>query len=133
VTTSVTLATDLTCPHDGLIVTGSHITVNLNGHTITGPSGGSLTTGIYVSGASTTIQNGRVGGFRSGVYLVAAGDRAQNVHVVANSFGIQATGDNVLVTGNFVSGNGSIGITGGTGAHIQITNNWVRANSRGIL
>ena len=71
-THSVTLTGDMTCTtSDGLDVGKSGITINLNGHTITGPSGSY--DGVYDSGyGHVTIENGRIRNFYNGVYVDAS-------------------------------------------------------------
>ncbi|MBO3752401.1 right-handed parallel beta-helix repeat-containing protein [Streptosporangiaceae bacterium NEAU-GS5] len=57
ITVDTTLTTDLTCPTTALTIQGSSITLNLDGHTITGPG---KTAAIAVSGDNNTITNGTI-------------------------------------------------------------------------
>jgi hypothetical protein len=70
VTHSVTLTADMSCPaSSGILVGKSGITVNLNGHTIAGPTSGTYY-GVYDSGyARVTIENGTVQNFYDGVHV----------------------------------------------------------------
>ncbi len=78
ITKSVALTDDLVdCPGDGLVVGADGITVDLNGHSVTGRSGGDFCEtdclgryGIDSAGHDgLTIENGTVGSFRYAVYL----------------------------------------------------------------
>jgi parallel beta-helix repeat protein len=64
------LENDLSCAGDGLIVTGSGIRINLNGHTIAGAGTG---VGIRVNaGNDVSIQGGIVRGFTQGMFVAAS-------------------------------------------------------------
>ena len=68
VLTNLTLDHDLTCSGNGLLVGADGITVNLNGHTITGPGSG---VGISISNRTgVVIVGGTVKNFLAGVQLV---------------------------------------------------------------
>ena len=70
IVTDLRLESDLACPGDGLIVTGSGLKINLNGHTIAGSAVGA---GIRVnSSQDVSIYGGTVRGFLRGVYVVAS-------------------------------------------------------------
>ncbi|MFC6016031.1 nitrous oxide reductase family maturation protein NosD [Plantactinospora solaniradicis] len=72
VTTDLTLTANLSCRGDGLIVGADGVTVNLNGHTISGSAAG---TGIRAVGvAAPRIRNGVIRGFTIGVWLEATRD-----------------------------------------------------------
>src|SRR3954463_5610736 len=74
VTTSVTLTKDITkCPVDGLVVGASGITIDLNGHKISGTTGngsppaGTCSCGVRDDGfGNVTLVNGRIDGFDDG-------------------------------------------------------------------
>ncbi len=72
-TKSTTLANDLlNCPHNGLVVGASNITINLNGHAIDGIDANESGTGGIAndSYAGVTIENGTITDFYyAGVYL----------------------------------------------------------------
>src|SRR5690349_16359538 len=68
VTASFTVANDLHCDGDGLVIAADNVTVDLGGHTLTGPGMGPQTwplpqldsVGVRVSGRSgVTIRNGK--------------------------------------------------------------------------
>jgi parallel beta-helix repeat protein len=127
VTTSVTLGNDLNCPGNGLNVTGSHITVNLNGHSIEG-SGGN-TYGVFVTGQSVTVENGTATGFWGGVLAEGTADRVQGMRVTDDTHGISVAAANVVVTGNTIFDNTGNGIEASIVSNPQITNNWSRGNA----
>jgi parallel beta-helix repeat protein len=85
---SITLAADLKCPGDALVVGASGITIDLGGKKVSGPGTGSPTwprpnlqsVGIKVSGhENVTIKNGFVEAFSSGILL----DKTSNSTVEA--------------------------------------------------
>ena len=128
VTTSITLGNDLPdCPANGLNVTGSHITVNLNGHLIEGSGG--TTYGVFVTGQSVTVENGSATGFFDGVLVEGTADRVQGMHVSENTHGINVAAANVVVTGNTIFDNTGNGIEAAIVSNPQITNNWSRGNT----
>src|SRR5690349_13461336 len=74
VTVSVTLAADLTgCNGDGLVVGANGISINLNGHRITG-TGTAGSRGVWNPGnTSVTVKNGAISGFAKGTAWFAGG------------------------------------------------------------
>jgi parallel beta-helix repeat protein len=90
VTHSVKLTADMSCPvSSGILVGKSGITINLNGHTITGPSTGTYY-GVYDSGyARVTIENGTVQNFYDGVDVEYS---SQSKIVNIKAHGAQAAG-----------------------------------------
>jgi parallel beta-helix repeat protein len=94
---SVTLTADLNCSGggDGLEIGASGITINLNGHTITGAGGGDGSYGIYNDGYNdVTIQKGTIQNFLYGIY----DDGAYRMHV---------SNVNIALDGNFSYDGGS--------------------------
>jgi len=71
ITTSTTLLNSLSnCPGDGLVVTGSNITLNLGGQTISAANGPGDNAGIrLVNVSGVTITDGTVRGFDDGVAI----------------------------------------------------------------
>jgi parallel beta-helix repeat protein len=128
VTSSVTLGNDLLeCPANGLNVSGSHITVNLNGHLIEGTGG--ITYGVSVTGQGVTVENGTASGFWGGVLAEGAADRVQSMRVTENTHGISVAAANVVVTANTIFQNTGNGIEASIVSSPQITNNWSRGNA----
>jgi Right handed beta helix region len=132
ITVSTTVTNDLSnCALNGLNVVGSHITVNLAGHTIDGVANGD---GVRVTGTGVTLENGIVTDFDVAVELDAAGGHVQGIHASGSGIGIRDKAGNDVITGNFVADNGSAGIVEDGTPHAQVTNNWARGNgSQGIL
>lgn len=70
IVTNLRLENDVSCTGDALTVTGSDITINLNGHTITGTATG---VGIRVTASQgVTIHGGTVRGFLQGMFVAAS-------------------------------------------------------------
>lgn len=95
VTHSVKVTKDLTCNGtNGIVVGKGHITIDLNGHTLTGDHTGG-TAGVDDSGGfdRVTVKNGTLRGFDYGVNFVAA-KKAVVKHVTAvdDYDGIEANG-----------------------------------------
>src|SRR6266542_4459588 len=95
---SVVLTTDLKCSGDALIVQASDITIDLGGHTITGPGAGSPTwpqpnlasSGVKISGQrGVTLKNGSFRSFSSAVFLDNTTDsHIEAIDARANYYGI---------------------------------------------
>lgn len=66
---------DFTVPEgDGIVIQCNHVTLNLNGHTITGP-GNKLGRGLVLDGSNgSVVRNGRVQQFGIGVALLGSND-----------------------------------------------------------
>ena len=102
ITSDITLANDIgPCPGDGLIVTASGITVNLNGYTITGSNTTNTSSteqvGIRLAGVSDVTVNGRgtVRNFDAGVSIEGgARNTVQEVSAVDNINHSAFTGNN---------------------------------------
>lgn len=93
ITQDTTLTQDLgPCPGDGLIVTADNVTLDLNGHTITGPHGSDVqeqageAVGINLRQVSgVTVQNGEVHNFDAGVAMGgSSGNTVQGMNVHDN-------------------------------------------------
>lgn len=91
ITQDTTLTQDLgPCPGDGLRVTASNITLDLNGHTVTGAHGGGTQEGPgeqvgvrLMNVRGVTVQNGEVHDFDAGVAMGGSSGntvRAMNIH-----------------------------------------------------
>jgi hypothetical protein len=141
------------------MITASFVTIDLAGFTITEPSrqpGGIGTgTAIAAGGNGTTVRNGSISGFDSGVNLGGDGSTVEGLRVfgggpssgtgisamgivkgntvvdfaflLGSGIGIDATG---IVSGKYVINNG-LGIQVGQGS--TVTGNTVRNNFRGII
>lgn len=91
VTESSRLAADLNCSGDAITIAANNVTLDLNGHSITGPGNTTATTGIKVSSRSgVVIVNGSITGFGSGVFLeYASYSRVEGVDASGNGGGIE--------------------------------------------
>ncbi len=95
---SLVLANDLTCPGDALTVGADGITLDLGGHTLTGPGPGSPTwphpnlksSGVKVADHSNvTVRDGTILKFSSGVYLDGShGSTIEEITARGNYYGI---------------------------------------------
>ena len=97
VTESFTLANDLTCTGDGMVVVSDNITVDLGGHTLTGPGMGPQTwplpqldsVGVRVGGhTGVTIRDGKTTAFSTGIYFIdMVSSSIESVTTLRNRFG----------------------------------------------
>src|SRR5438094_9410235 len=79
VSESFTLANDMTCSGDGMVINSDNITVDLGGHTLTGPGMGPQTwplpqldsDGVRVGGhTGNTVRNGKNQASSTGIYVI---------------------------------------------------------------
>src|ERR671936_827812 len=97
VSESFRLTNDMRCQGDGMVIVADNVTVDLGGHTLTGPGMGPQTwplpqldsVGVRVSGRSgVTIRNGKTAAFSTGIYLVdTTASTIENVTTQHNPFG----------------------------------------------
>jgi len=97
VSESFTLANDMTCSGDGLVVVSDNITVDLGGHTLTGPGMGPQTwplpqldsVGVRVGGhTGMTVRNGKTTAFSTGIYFIdMVSSSIEGVTTLRNRFG----------------------------------------------
>ncbi|TMF64186.1 MAG: hypothetical protein E6I14_03865 [Chloroflexi bacterium] len=97
VSESFTLANDLTCTGDGMVVVSDNITVDLGGHTLTGPGMGPQTwplpqldsVGVRVGGhTGVTIRDGKTTAFSTGIYFIdMVSSSIESVTTLRNRFG----------------------------------------------
>lgn len=137
-TENTVLTADLTCDSstDALIIAADNVTLNLNGHTISGP--GAYATpwaAIRVFRQSgVTIKNGAATGFQAGVVLdEAAGVTVTHLEAHHNDLGINlAGGGGHTIEKNVAHDNGRDGIRLGLSADNRIAKNTVLENHYGI-
>lgn len=139
ITTDTVLTADLVCDGstDGLVIGADGITLDLGGHSISGP-GAYATPHAAVRVARHTdvaVLRGIVSGFQSGVVLDEAWAVLVNkLTVTSNDQGVNlAGGGDHLVSQNTVSGNGRDGVRLGLSAGNTVTQNTVDANTWGIM
>jgi len=104
ITSNVTLDSDIgPCPGDGLVVTADNVTVDLNGHTISGTDGpADAGVGVRVTGNGVTVTNGTVTKFDAGVVIEGgAGNTVSLVTATDNRPGLLGGdyGDGVTIFG----------------------------------
>ncbi len=97
VSESFTLANDMTCSGDGMVVVSDNVTVDLGGHTLTGPGMGPQTwplpqldsVGVRVGGhTGVTIRNGKTTAFSTGIYFIdMVSSSIESVTTLRNRFG----------------------------------------------
>src|SRR5438034_11673870 len=97
VSESFTLANDMTCQGDGMVIDVDNVTVDLGGHALTGPGMGPQTwplpqldsVGVRVGGhTGVVVRNGKTTGFSTGVYFVdETASAIENVTTERNRFG----------------------------------------------
>jgi len=97
VSESFTLANDLTCAGDGMVIVSDNVTVDLGGHTLTGPGMGPQTwplpqldsVGVRVGGhTGVTIRNGKTTAFSTGIYFIdMVSSSIESVTTLRNRFG----------------------------------------------
>jgi parallel beta-helix repeat protein len=97
VSESFTLANDMTCAGDGMVVVSDNVTIDLGGHTLTGPGMGPQTwplpqldsVGIRVGGhTGVTVRNGKTQAFSTGIYFIDMESSAiEAVTTLRNRFG----------------------------------------------
>ncbi len=118
VTTDVTLDHDLIgCPGDGLVVAADGVTVNLNGHTITGdgiPGTVRFDDGVHIEGRrDVRVFGGTLSGFERGIGLISSQDSTiSRLRLVANQrvgISVRATSHSV-VSEILAQGNTFVGI-----------------------
>lgn len=115
VTSSIVLGADTPmCPGDGLVISASDVTINLNGHQLRG-NGTPGKSGIKTSAPvhqRVAIINGSVRGFATGIDALAGGITVVNVEVRGNgNEGAVLGGDNLVVDKSEFVGNGGRGLT----------------------
>jgi parallel beta-helix repeat protein len=88
--TDFKLETNLNCYKDGLIVSGSGITIDLNGKTITGPGKILEHSGIVILGNDVTLNGpGTITNFKKGIHLINSNTIDVNSIILQNNhFGI---------------------------------------------
>jgi len=97
VSESFTLANDMNCAGDGMVIVADNLTVDLGGHTLTGPGMGPQTwplpqldsVGVRVGGhTGVTIRNGKTTAFSTGIYFIdMVSSSIESVTTLRNRFG----------------------------------------------
>src|SRR5205809_989866 len=97
VSETFTLANDMNCTGDGMVIVSDNITVDLGGHTLTGPGMGPQTwplpqldsVGVRVGGhTGVTIRNGKTTAVSTGIYFIdMVSSSIESVTTLRNRFG----------------------------------------------
>ena len=147
ITQSTVLDSDLLACERGLLIRGSNITLDLNGHTVSGQRQSGEGPGITIEdGTGVVVQGpGRVALFDAGIYIVGgSGNTVQNVAVEENNrprqpvFGdgiLLDDSDNNRILNNAVRRNGpfdGIGLINGASFN-TISGNAVEGNNIGVV
>ncbi len=136
---SYRLSGNLTVPAntDGIVIAADRVTLDLNGFSISGGGSGTGITNLAISRRGTTIRNGAVTNFETGIdfsshgQLVPAnfGDDVEQIRALDNHVGI-FFGDGGIARGNTVIGNRDAGLFGGQDA--IVSGNIASRNAVGI-
>jgi hypothetical protein len=112
VTTNAVLTQDLACAGGGITVNAPNVTIDLNGHTLTG-DGGAVDNGVWVLASKVTVKNGVLRGFGTGLLASGVVDHLSIVNVAASGnsvFGFDLEDDSISVASSSASANNSDGI-----------------------
>lgn len=139
VTADTTLDRDLEgCAEDGLIIGAAGVTLDLNGHWITGSAVGSTGSGVLIAADDATVRNGRVAGFSVGVAADAQQGfgfdfRLDSLELVRNGIGVSAfdpgglTGHFATIESSEISRNADRGISASF-YNVTVTDSMIRRN-----
>jgi len=129
VTGNFTLTSDESCPGStAIFIEANGVTVNLNGHTLTGDQSPS-NYGVEADFNNDVVTNGSILNFDYGVTMFGNGDKATSLQVYDDaSGGIYADGAGAVVSSNYVLVN-PLGVWLDGGANDQLTNNWVEGST----
>lgn len=101
---------------DAIDVSASNVTIDLNGFTISGSGGGAGINGNPSSAstppsAGTTVENGTITGFGSGIYQLGGNSTVKNVHADSNeAYGINVGINSVVKDSTANNNSGGPGI-----------------------
>lgn len=132
------LTEDLTCgPGDGLVIVANGVTLDLGGHTITGPGAYGQGAGAGVRAAQrtgVTVMHGTITGYQTAVVLDESwGGHVTRLTVHHNDQGIILSGGGGhLVDKNVAADNGRDAIKLGLSEDNRVTQNTVSGNVYGI-
>jgi parallel beta-helix repeat protein len=144
ITSSTKLSADVgPCSSGGLVISGTGVTLDLNGHHVFGTAAPGDGIGIQLLDATrATVIHGTVSNFDAGIAIVrGGGSRVEKVKAVANvgAAGVTDFGDGILIdrsssnvlTGNEVRSNGpfsGVSVIGSGSAGNKISRNIIQNN-----
>lgn len=140
ITTSLTLTHDLVCPGDGIIIGASNVTLDLGGHTLTGPPPvqGSGRQGVTVTSdrRNVSITNGAIRGFDFGVNMHnRANARVTSLRIDGSFHGVNtqtdSSGSSILANTFSNTTHNSIQLGGNN--HTVEANTFIDAGSSAML
>ena len=131
----VTLDDDLVCAATAIVVGADGVTVDLNGHSVTGSGVGE---GVLVSGRTAiTVKNGTIANFESGVRILDSADvTIKDVTLTANTDGVDCAAGCISSTfkDSEFSGNRARGVMlRGLSNEITVKDNRFTGNRVGVL
>ena len=103
-TADTTLTADLSCPGDALVVAAPGVTLDLGGHTISGPGIRQFSneTGVTVSATGVMVRNGTIQDFSSGVTSSAERTDVNGLNLLRTGWGARFESDGNRFRGNLV-------------------------------
>lgn len=129
--TSVKLSSNLQCDSDGLLVGADGITIDLNGHTLTGPGADKSKIGVSLATSSgVTIQGpGVIQGFQAGVLDTGGqGDTISKVIFQDNQIAVFATGAKDTSINNNMMFDNDIGFASHSSTGTDFSQNMLNGN-----
>lgn len=131
--TTYKLIADLASSDDCLIVSANKVTIDLQGHSITGPGSTSSSSGITDLGETRdviVIRNGTISQHATGISMVSSRLSVIGVTATANGTGISVQGSQALVKSSTASSNALFGIFVAEGDRAQVQQS--TANNNGL-
>lgn len=141
ITASMTLTHDLNCPGNGLFINASNVTLDLGGHTITGPApSGAGFRGVNVGQNRTgvTVRNGAILGFDQGVDVQSGAHNTALTGLLldGNATGIRintGANSNRVTANTIVNTTQFSGIQMGGNGHLVEDNTFNNGNGAGVF
>ena len=140
ITSSVVFASDLLgCPATGLVVQGSNVTVDLNGHLLQGTGGGPgiLIDNVGAGALAATVKNGAIEGFTEGIKstastanpLIDTSPRFTGLRISHNGTGISSLADfHLTLQNSSITDNTHNGVTLSFAKVATLQNNLIASN-----
>lgn len=134
ITQDTTLDRDLICAGDGLLIGADGVTLDLGGHTISGP--GAPSTGVVFDAGDgilhdddITIRRGTIRGFGTGIVAAADGLAVRHLAITNNVRGISIDiSFDVVVRNNVIADNSDRGLSVLDSGRVRVAGNDVLRN-----